>query len=156
MVVAIIFSLTVESLWKVRNIKKDCFIFNKYKDVNRWMCVFYKSGQNSFSSQNLLFGNSCLYLYLIIYRQFSKKVSFSKKFKSIFLDFFDEFKDLWKMNCWTPKTPNLLYWALNSDNKWMKMTCWTKIKILYQCAMSEYSYFKQINVSIRILHGSNF
>ena len=40
------------------------------------------------------------------------------------------------MNCWTSKTSNLPYWALNLANKWLKKTLWTKIGILYQCALA--------------------
>ena len=37
-------------------------------------------------------------VFIIIYRQFVKKKSdFQKKKKIIFWDFFDEFKDLWKI-----------------------------------------------------------
>ena len=72
-------------------------------------------------------------VFIMIYRQFVKKKSNfqQQKNKIIFLDFFDEFKDLWnmkvtyfllKMNFWTPKTPNFPYWALKSANKWLKKT----------------------------------
>ena len=50
------------------------------------------------------------------------------------------------MNSSILKTPNLPYWALKLAIKWLKKTLWTKIGILYQCAM--------VYLSERILNGN--
>ena len=59
--------------------------------------------------------------------------------KILFWNFFNEFKDFWKMKgtyffvkneLLDPETPYLPYWALKSVNTWLKKTLWGKIGIL--------------------------
>ena len=113
--------------------------------------------------------NSCrscfsyFFAFSVCTANFIKKVSLKKKLVIIIFEFFDEFKDLWKMKgtyffvkneLLDPKKTLICpIGQLKSANKWLKKALRTKIWVLNQCAMWRKKIFADFIWNMSSLHS---